>query len=194
MDDPKILIGGLATVIGFIGYYPYLKDTIQGRTKPHAFSWLVWTLLLGIGVGVQASHDAGPGAWAIAFETLLCGLVFILAIFKGERNIVLIDWLSLIGAGVCMVLWLGASAPLTALILVMAIDVLGFVPTVRKAFKKPFEETASSYAIVGLSFALSLLAVASTDPTAWVYTAFLALVNVLFFAYLLVRRIQSRNV
>lgn len=192
--ETKLVIGGIATLMGLIGYYPYLRDTILGRTKPHAFSWLVWALLLGIGFAVQSSHDAGPGAWAIALETVLCTLVFILALFKGEREIVLLDWMCLVGALIGIALWIGASAPLAALILVMLIDILGFVPTVRKAFNKPFEETASSYAIIGGSFLLSLFAVTSSDPTAWVYTAFLAGVNIAFPTYVMLRRFQTKTI
>lgn len=136
----KEALGIIAVIIGIIGYFAYFRDIFAGRTKPHAFSWLVWGILTGIGFFGQRADNAGPGAWVTGFTAVVCLIVFILAIFRGEKQIVLVDWLSLFGAFVAMGLWALTKGPLLSVILVTIIDALGFFPTFRKSYFKPSEK------------------------------------------------------
>jgi len=37
MQELKNIIGIIATLLVFIGYIPYIKDIVKGKTKPHIF-------------------------------------------------------------------------------------------------------------------------------------------------------------
>src|SRR3989338_10222221 len=102
MIELKALLGILAVLIALIGYIPYFRDIFLGKTKPHAFSWLVWTILTWTAFAGQLVAGAGPGAWVIGFSGIACVAVFLLALKKGEKNIYQSDWLCLIGAGVAI--------------------------------------------------------------------------------------------
>jgi len=87
----KEYLGFTATAIAFVSYLPYFRDIFANKTKPHAFSWLVWGALTAIGFAGQVAGHAGPGAWVTGFTALICFLIFIAALFKGKKNIVFVD-------------------------------------------------------------------------------------------------------
>lgn len=103
--DYKDILGITTVVIAFVSYVPYFRDIFSGRTKPHAFSWLVWGVLTGIAFFGQIADNAGPGAWVMGFTALICFLIFLAALIRGEKDIVLVDWLSLLGTGIALVFW-----------------------------------------------------------------------------------------
>ena len=70
----------------------------------------------------------------------------------------------------------------------MAADACGFIPTFRKAFHKPHEETLMEYALSVVKFTIALFALESFNLTTWLYPASLVLTNGLFVAMLLGRR------
>ena len=186
----KTALGLIATAMALVSYIPYFRNIFAGRTKPHAFSWLVWGTLTAIAFVGQVSEGAGPGAWVTGFTAFISFFIFVAALRQGEKNIALSDWLSLAGAGIALVLWWVTSGPLLAVILITLIDALGFYPTFRKSYHKPHEETALTFAISGLKFVVAIIALENLTVVTWLYPASLVLMNGLFVAMLLVRRRQ----
>jgi len=41
----KEVIGTVTVLLTFAGYTPYIRDTLKGKTHPHAYSWFVWGLI-----------------------------------------------------------------------------------------------------------------------------------------------------
>ena len=68
--DPKTILGLVAALVGFIGYVPYYRDVLRGLTKPHPFSWIGFSLMLGITFFAQEATGAGPGSWVTAISAL----------------------------------------------------------------------------------------------------------------------------
>src|SRR5216683_3417783 len=101
----KELLGLTATIIAFVSYIPYLKDILANKTKPHAFSWLVWSVITFIAFFGQLAGGAGAGAWVNGITAIVCFIIFIFGLIKGRKNIIFIDWISLVGAGVALVFW-----------------------------------------------------------------------------------------
>ncbi len=186
----KELLGFIAIAIAFVSYIPYFKDIIEGRTKPHAFSWFIWGLLTGIAFLGQISDKAGPGAWVTGFTALACFSISLFGITKGRKNIVFIDWFSLLGAGIALLFWFMTKGPFISVILITLIDAIGFFPTFRKSFMKPQEETLITYALSGLKFLIALFALENVSLTTSIYPASLVLMNWLFVSMLIVRRKQ----
>ncbi|HUY68234.1 MAG TPA: hypothetical protein VMV79_02920 [Alphaproteobacteria bacterium] len=151
----KEWLGGVAVVIGFAGYGPYFLSVWRGATKPHAFSWIVWSLLSLIAFFAQASRGAGPGAWTTGANALFCFTVAMCGVFYGEREITRGDWLSFLAALAALPLWYVTADPLWAVIWITAIDMSAFYPTVRKSWLKPHEENLSPYIGDATAFALA---------------------------------------
>lgn len=186
----KELLGLVATLIAFVSYIPYFRDIFQGRTKPHAFSWLIWGVLTGIGFFGQLAGNAGPGAWVTGFTAIICAVIAVYANFKGKRNIAPVDWLFLAGAGLSLYFWYLTKDPFISVVLITIIDALGFLPTFRKSFNKPHEETASTYALSGFKFVLSLFALNNFSVITALYPASLVLMNWIFVVMVFIRRRQ----
>lgn len=184
----KVIIALVSIVMTFAGYYFYFKDIFKGKTKPHAFSWLVWAILTAIAFFGQVVGGGGPGAWVTAVTSAVSFIIFFIAIKKGEHEITRSDWINLGGAGLALVIWGLTDDPLLSVILVTIIDFLGFLPTIRKSYHKPGEETLVSYVLAGLKFVLAIIALDNYSLITWLYPASLVAANVFFVIMLIVRR------
>ncbi len=193
MFDYKIILGLIAVVIALAGYIPYFKDIFRGKTKPHAFTWLVWASLTGIAFFGQLFDGGGAGAWVTGFTALVSFVIFFLAIGRGEKNITPSDKWSLSGAVVALILWFLTDSPLGSVILITLIDALGFYPTFRKSYHKPHEETMLTFFLSGLKFIIAIIALQNYSVVTYLYPASLVLMNFIFVGLLIVRRKQQKN-
>lgn len=154
----KIFLGFLASAIAFYSYVPYFRDLFAGKTKPHSFSWLIWFMLTAIAFVAQVQDGGGPGAWATGLTAILALVIFVASLKKGEKHISYLDWISLVGAFVALALWAVSDGPLLSVILITAVNALGYVPTFRKSFHRPHEETSITYSLSAVKFAVAIAA------------------------------------
>ncbi len=184
----KVIIGVLAAGLSFVGYIPYFRDIFLKKTKPHLFSWFIWTLISGVAFFAQLEEGAGSGAWVVGLSSAICFSIGIISLFQGEAKISFSDWIALFGAVIGLILWQVADNPLLAIIFVTIADFLAFIPSFRKAFYKPYEETAITWLASSLKFVLALIATKSYSLTTVLYPASLVLSNGSFLLMLLLRR------
>ena len=183
-----VFAGALATIVGIIGYVPYFRDIIRGETKPHVFSWLIWGMLTATSFFAQIVSDAGPGAWVMGITMVADFAIAGFAFFRGEKGITRTDWLCFLGAILGIVLWRITDNPLSAVITVSIVDFLGFLPTFRKALKKPYEETLTTFTFAVVKFVIGITALQSFELVNWLYPAMIAVTNAIFVAIILFRR------
>lgn len=188
--DNKIFFGIIAIVISVIGYIPYFKDILAGKTKPHIFSWFIWGIITGIEFFGQVYGHAGAGAWVTGITAFVCFLIAFLSFGKGKLDITRLDWLSFIGAIIAIFIWLITSEPLLSVLLGILIDALGFVPTFRKSFVRPFQETLITWFLNGLKFVFALFALEKFTLLSSIYPIYLILGNWTLVAMILIRRKQ----
>ena len=191
MLDYRIILGVVATVIGFIGYLPYIRDVLRGKTKPHAFSWFVWGTLEAVAFVAQLTSGGGAGAWATGMSSAISFVIVVLAFREKDKQIKIFDWIALSGAFIGIALWRITNDPLLAVISVTIADALGFAPTFRKAFHKPQEETLIEYALSAVKWIIAIPALGALTLTTWLYPASLIVTNALFVTMVLIRRRQS---
>ena len=120
--------------------------------------------------------------------------IFILSFIKGEKNIKYFDWLCLGGAAVALLLWLLTSKPLPSIILITSVDAFGFLPTIRKAYSKPFRETLLTYEINTVKYVLVVLALQNYSLITTLFPLAVAGMNGLFVAMLIARRRTIRAI
>jgi hypothetical protein len=187
-------IGVLALVIAVISYTIYITHTLKGWTKPHAITWLVWALLNGFVFGEQMVAGAGPGAWVTGGAAIANLLIAGLALFKGERSITYLDWLCLALTAVLLLSWQSIDDPSIAVLLAIAIFMIGFIPTLRKSARSAHEETATTFALNGIKFFLAVAALSTISVATVVYPLVLGTVNISFAIYLVwARRYQTKK-
>lgn len=191
MNDIKQVVGILATVLVFAGYIPYLRDIAKGKTKPHIYSWFVGGVVAIIIFALQVNGGAGTGSLVTLAAGAMCLLVIALGIIhKSKVDIIWIDTLFLILAFLALGLWLFAKQPVLSAILATAIEVLGFLPTVRKSWNRPFTETLQFYYLNTLRFGFAIFALQTYTIVTTVYPVIWVLFNGFFALMLIIRRKQ----
>lgn len=181
-------LGIIAVAIGLIGYVPYFRTILNGKTKPHAFTWLVWGSLTAIAFAGQLAGGGGAGAWVTGFTALTSFIIFGFALVRGVKDFPLTDWLCLLGCIVATVLWLVTEDPLTAVILITIIDAVAFIPTIRKSYSNPNSEPVLTYMLSGLKFLIGIIALEYLSLVTVLYPASLVAANSVFVLMLIVRR------
>ncbi len=190
----KIVAGYLSIVVAIIAYIPYFKGIFANRIKPHAFSWLIWSFLTGIAFAAQVMRQGGPGSWVTGFTALVCFILFVLALAKGERRFVLFDWLALLAAITALILWKVTSDPTLSIILITITDACGFLPTLRKGYYKPHEDSRALWSITAVKWALAIIALQSYSLVTVLYPSYLLLVNAFYPILLTWRKGKSPSI
>lgn len=181
----KVILAGIALVFGLFQYVPYLVDVVRGKTKPHAFSWFAWSLPTAVVFVAQLGDGGGAGVWVTGLTALMCTVIFVLSLFKGERDIRPLDWASLTFSALGIVLWFYTSNPLWAVLLATTVDLVGFVPTIRKSLIHPLEETRSTYLTGGIKWILSVGALSQYSLITLIYPIGMIVANLGFVVFLL---------
>jgi len=189
----KEAIGAVAVILTFVAYIPYYGDILKGKTRPHIYSWSLWGLLTVLLVALQIRGGAGPAVWVTAAAGLLCIGVVILSLRNGRKDITVSDTAVAVLSLAAIFFWLIVDQPTVSIILVIAADMLAFIPTVRKSYDQPYSETLSLYVTNALRFGLALLAVAHYTflSSAWIIAWICG--NTLLSMLLVVRRRQVRR-
>jgi len=190
MTDYKVLLGFLSAILVFVGYFFYFRDIFKGSTKPHAFTWFAWGLINSIVFFAQVYEGAAAGSWMTGLNALGCIAVCVISFSKGIKDFPLFDWISLFASLFALVLWWLTKEPAFSVILLTLTDILAFLPTFRKGFFKPYEETVSTFAISSFQFFLSIFALGTYNIPTTLYPASIFLTDGLFVLMLLVRRKQ----
>ncbi|HTB31176.1 MAG TPA: hypothetical protein VK808_04070, partial [Bacteroidia bacterium] len=137
IETIKFICGIIATLIGTGSFYPYLRDVFKRKTQPHTYTWLIWAILQVTGVMAMFNNGAGIGALSLTVGAFFCAYIFILSLKYGTKNITTFDTLCLIGALAATAVYVFMHNPVLSVILITIIDLVGFLPTMRKAYSEP---------------------------------------------------------
>jgi len=188
------VIGIASLFIAALSYGAYVFNIYRGKTKPHAITWLVWSILNTLVFFEQFESGAGAGAWVTGAAGIANFIIFVLALRYGERNITRFDWLCLGLVATMLIFWSQVSDPLLVVVIAISIYLAGLFPTIRKASQKAHEETALTYGLNGFKFLLAFFALQTVTVVTALYPLTLFIVNTLFTLYLLKARQQQVRV
>ena len=191
MENPdwKLVLGILAGILTVIGYVPYFKDIFAGRTKPHLYTWLIWAITQGTAVAALLYGGGKFGSIVLIVGLLLVIVVLGLSFKYGTKNITKTDGITLVIALLAIVVWWQLNNPLLSIIMVSAIDGLGYIPTFRKTYKEPYSETISFWIIMAVVMVLSIIANAEYNLLTVTYLSVLTIANV---AVILISSLRRR--
>lgn len=186
----KYYLGILAIILSFIAIIPYIISILRNKTKPHAFSWVIWGISTFTIFLAQFFSGAGAGSWSIGVSGLVTIGIAILAYSKnGDDSITKSDYLCLFTALSAIPFWYVTSNPLYAVIILTTIDLIGYLPTLRKSYHKPFEESISLFAIMVFRNLLSITALESYSLTNILFQVATMLANIVVIVLILTRRL-----
>ena len=173
----KDLMGALAVVIAVVAYAIYVWKSLRGDARPHPLSWLIFGILTGTGYLVQLDQAAGPASWVMGITTAVCFLLCVMSFWKGERVFPWYEWAFLLAAAIIFLFYLWSRQPTLSAILAATVNVLGFGPTVTKAWNRPFSDSVTTFALNSLKFVPSFFALDTVSVATWVFPATLVVAN-----------------
>lgn len=187
----KTIFAILSSLVGISCFIPYTIDIFKGTTKPHSYSWLIWTILQVVGVIAMFNSGAGAGIASLAIGASFCGFIFILSLKRGTHNIKVFDKICLAGALIAIIVYFFLHNPLLSIIIIVITDFVGFLPTFRKSYEEPETESASTYSLSSISSILALLALSSLTITTSLYLMSLIITNGLCAIIIMTRKNKS---
>lgn len=183
----------LSVASNITAYVIYLYSIFKNKIKPHAFTFLAWSLILGVNFFVQLFSGVGESSILLGTNLLGCFIIFVLCIIKGYTSYDKIDWLCLFLAVVAIILWLITKIPLYSVILSCIIDLLAFLPSFRKSFHKPNDDSALTFFISGFEYLLSFPAYKVFSFVVLLYPVTVLTLDFVYAGMVVLRRVQLRN-
>ena len=179
----------IAFVLTVALFWPYYRAIQRGETLPHVLSWSIWaggTFLVFL---AQLAGGAGLGAWPIGFSALLTAGVAVMAYRRRQRLVITrFDWVCFALAALALPAWIASSEPLVAVVLLTLADLLGFGPTLRRAYVQPYAEHLGFFALGAVRNAFVLAALEAWNWTTVLFPLAVGIACVLVAAVLAWRR------
>lgn len=185
----KEILSATAIALTFAAFVPYIRAIVRGATKPHVFSWVIWGATTFVVFLAQLEGKGGVGAWPIGVSGSITILVAFLAYVKrADITITKTDWWFFASAMSALPLWYLTSDPLWAVVVLTAVDVLGFGPTVRKAYSFPHSESLLFFFLFAVRNLLVIMALENYSLTTVLFPAAIAAACMLLMAMVTYRR------
>ena len=189
----KDIIGALAIALTLFAFLPYIASTWRGQTRPHVFSWVIWGITTFIVFLAQVKDGGGAGAWPIGVSGVITiGVAIVAYLKRADISITRLDTLFFIAAVSAVPLWYFTADPMWAVAILTVVDLLGFGPTLRKAFHFPHEENLTFFGLFLLRNLLVILALEHYSVTTLLFPAAVALACLLLILLIGYRRTLNR--
>lgn len=135
----------MACLLALIGNIPYVLDVVKGRVRPHPYTWFVWTIVSCVVFFGQLAKGGGIAAIATGVSEIFTLIIFLFSLKYGFKNPPRIDKYFLGLALLGLIPWFITKDPTISVITVVLIDLVAFIPTLRKTYCFPKSETPLLY-------------------------------------------------
>jgi hypothetical protein len=193
----KVAIVVIASMLAVVGNVSYVKSTLRGQTKPHPYSWFIWTIVSLTTFFGGLQKGAGVGAIPTGISELFTVIVFVLSLWrliKGrdvEQINKKVDTVFLVVALLGLVPWILTKDPTISVVTVVTIDLLAFIPTVRKTWSHPESENPLLYATNVARHVLTLIAIEAYNVATMLHSISMICSNTLMVILIRVRRLRA---
>ncbi len=186
-------MGIIPLVLAIPSYAYYIYTIFKRKTVPHMYSWLIWAILAGIGYVAQISANAGPGSWNTGITAIVCFLVFLISIKYGERKLSKVDAALLALSVLAVIARLATGDYVLAVLLTTIAASIGFILTIKKAYKRPDQENAATFLLNSLRNLISLFAFTSISFVTFFYPLAMMLANLAVTSTIMIRKKSART-
>jgi len=188
MDSARAYIGLAAGALLISASVPYLYSILRGTTRPSRVSWGVWTL---VGLVLLASYRASGATdtiWLATGYFVVPLAVFLLSLRYRAPGFSHFDLGCLTGALLGIAAWVALRSAPAAVFICIAVDAVGALPTLRKAYSDPLSEDLRAWLIGFGASAVNVLAIGDWTPRISLYPLYSVVSVGLIAMTLLVRR------
>ncbi len=188
MHSIKIVSAVLSILIGVAAFIPYIRDIFLKQTKPHIYTWLIWSITQGVAVFGLWYGNGGPGSIELTIGTFLVFLIFLFSLRHGTKDITISDTIVFIIALFAIAAWKLLHNPALAIFMVSAIDAFGYIPSYRKIWKEPHSETVLSWTLFAFGNLFAILALTEYNALTLTYLITITTCNFILVFLCLLRR------
>jgi hypothetical protein len=192
--DLQGLLGQLAGAISFLGFVPYIIEIVQGKTRPNRATWWIWAVVGAMLCASSYASGARHALWVPVSYVIGPLATALLALKYGEGGWDRFDRTCLAASLLSLVVWWLARSPLVALLANLGIDLLGAVPTIRKAYRAPEAESLLSWLVFLLADALNVCAIGSWSLATALYPVYLFILAAVLVTLLMRPRVTPLSV
>lgn len=169
----------VGAIVGSLGGFYYLYETLVGRTQPNRITWLLWGIFPMVIFVAQRVQGVQGISWA-SFVAGFTPLLIVAASFMNKKAY----WRTeprdycLMGAAILgLILWAMTDNPNLALLFSLLADLLASVPTLVKSYRHPRSESWVAYAISTFGFGISFLSVQTYNLENATFVAYVFILN-----------------
>jgi len=141
----KEILVVIASLLALVGNIPYLIDVVKEKVKPHPYTWFVWSIVSCVVFFGQVAKGAGIGAIPTAVSEIFTLIIFLFSLKYGFKNPPKIDRYFLYAAILGLIPWIITKDPTLSVVTVVSIDLIAFIPTLRKTYCHPKSEDSLLY-------------------------------------------------
>ena len=186
--DWKDALGLLSVALAILAAVIYVAQTLRGEVRPHPLSWFLFGTLSLTGYLVQRGEGVQQGSWTLMAMTVICFLFVAVSVARGERSFSRSEWAFAVAGGAVFVVYLFTGQANIAAALTTLVDALGYGPTFVRGWAQPRKDSVSSFALNGLKFVPSLMAMDPINFATAFYPATLLVLNAAVAIMLVIRR------
>lgn len=161
----KETIATIAALLAFVGNISYLRDVVRGYVQPHPYTWFVWSIVSMTTFFGGLAKGAGIGALPTGVSEAFTIIIFFFSLkflFQGKAgHIRKVDNYFLVICVLGLIPWALTKDPTISVVIVVLIDIVAFIPTLRKTWNHPRTERPRLYEMNVARHVLTLFSLGS---------------------------------
>ncbi len=185
----KIIFAIVGALLAVAGNIPYLVDMVKKRIQPHPYTWFVWSIVSGVTFFGQVAKGAGVAAITFGISEIFTIIIFLFSLRYGFKNIPKNDSYFLVAALLGIVPWIILKDPTWSVIIMVIIDLVAFIPTLRKTWNKPKTESPILYGSNVLRHGFALLALSSYNIATMLHSISMIITNTIMTYFILKKKV-----
>lgn len=188
-----VTIGVLSFFVNFFGVFPYVKGIVWGNIRPERMTWFIWSVITGLSLLGYRELGAEDSLWFVFGDFFVTFLVFVLSLFRGSGGWTKFDLACFAVALIGLSAWRISENPVQVFTGTITADIMGLLPTLRKALQNPMSEGASTFIFSSIAAAMGFVAVGMWSWPLMFYPIYLFLANGITAQTILVGQYQTRR-
>lgn len=155
----KNLLLVLILLFGSASYLVGLNQMLKGKYAPSVFSRVIWLLLAIISfAGVLASHSTSASVLLAAVFLLGNAAICVASFWKGTKETGKLEFICLGLLAASGIVWMVFNAPLVSLCVSLFAHLVGAVPTYKRVWENPKNESVGFWSLFFIASLLSIFA------------------------------------
>lgn len=184
----KEILAFVAAILALVGNTSYLRDVWRGRVEPHPYTWFIWSIVSMTTFFGGLIKGAGIGALPTGVSEGFTIVIFLFSLknlFQGKvRHIRTIDTYFLVACLLGLIPWVLTKDPTISVVIVVIIDLIAFVPTLRKTWSHPQSEKPILYETNVLRHILTLFSLQTYNIATTIHSVAMIITNSLMTVFI----------